>query len=296
MRGSIPSARSSSHRAAVRRSCQTMARCNGRPVRRSHTTAVSRWFGDPDRGDRVPGVGELGPHLGERLERRRPDLVRVVLDPPRLREVLRELAVRPADGRAVLVDRERPHPRGAGVDRQADAHHSATSDGLTGRPAEHVHELAPDLAITGTELERDLPVGGIPDPHLEERREAARLLQRERRVTLGDEHLVRSQRAPAWGCSEQDQPLVGERDEVPGPGPEEEADPTAALRGPDRAARADVLAAAERRLRGGDDLLAILLPAHGASSDSSDRAEGYRSPRSPSALRRRCGRMDQAPA
>ena len=42
-RGSWPFARSSSQRDAVRRSCQTIARCNGRPVARSHTT-VSRWL------------------------------------------------------------------------------------------------------------------------------------------------------------------------------------------------------------------------------------------------------------
>ena len=42
--GSWPASRSASQRAAVRRSCQTIARCRGRPVRRSHTTTVSRWF------------------------------------------------------------------------------------------------------------------------------------------------------------------------------------------------------------------------------------------------------------
>ncbi len=42
--GSCPAARSSSHRAAVRRSCHTMARWRGWPVRRSQTTVVSRWF------------------------------------------------------------------------------------------------------------------------------------------------------------------------------------------------------------------------------------------------------------
>jgi hypothetical protein len=35
---------SAAHRAAVRRSCQTIARCTGCPVRRSQTTTVSRWF------------------------------------------------------------------------------------------------------------------------------------------------------------------------------------------------------------------------------------------------------------
>ena len=38
------SAGSRAQRSAVRRSCQTIARCTGRPVARSHTTAVSRWF------------------------------------------------------------------------------------------------------------------------------------------------------------------------------------------------------------------------------------------------------------
>ena len=41
--GSAPSARRASQRAAVRRSCHTMARCRGWPVRRSHATTVSRW-------------------------------------------------------------------------------------------------------------------------------------------------------------------------------------------------------------------------------------------------------------
>ena len=41
---------SSAQRSAVRRSCQTMARATGRPVRRSHTTVVSRWFVIPIAG------------------------------------------------------------------------------------------------------------------------------------------------------------------------------------------------------------------------------------------------------
>ena len=82
--------------AAVRRSCQTIARCSGRPVRRSQTTTVSRWFVMPIAATVSPGVGEL------RL-RPRPSVSSVarqissgvVLDPARLREVLRELAIRP---------------------------------------------------------------------------------------------------------------------------------------------------------------------------------------------------------
>ncbi len=45
--GSAPSARSRSQAAAVRRSCQTMARWTGAPVARSHTTTVSRWLAMP---------------------------------------------------------------------------------------------------------------------------------------------------------------------------------------------------------------------------------------------------------
>ncbi len=41
---STPAARNSSQRAAVRRSCHTIARCRGSPVAGSHTHTVSRWF------------------------------------------------------------------------------------------------------------------------------------------------------------------------------------------------------------------------------------------------------------
>ena len=44
VRARTRSAGSSAQRSAVRRSCQTMAGWTGRPVRRSHTTVVSRWF------------------------------------------------------------------------------------------------------------------------------------------------------------------------------------------------------------------------------------------------------------
>ena len=42
--GSRPSAFSLAQMPAVRRSCQTMARCTAWPVVRSHTTVVSRWL------------------------------------------------------------------------------------------------------------------------------------------------------------------------------------------------------------------------------------------------------------
>jgi hypothetical protein len=78
-----PAARQASQISAVRRSCQTIALCTGRPVERSHNTAVSRWLVMPDRGDR--GVtrrsdcGTAGHRHGT------PDLLRVVLDPARAR-------------------------------------------------------------------------------------------------------------------------------------------------------------------------------------------------------------------
>ena len=45
--GSFPASRRASHAAAVRRSCQTIARWIGRPVDRSQRTTVSRWFAMP---------------------------------------------------------------------------------------------------------------------------------------------------------------------------------------------------------------------------------------------------------
>ena len=42
--GSWPSLLSLAQMSAVRRSCQTMARCTAVPVARSHTTVVSRWL------------------------------------------------------------------------------------------------------------------------------------------------------------------------------------------------------------------------------------------------------------
>ena len=45
--GSRPAARSPAQASAVRRSCQTIARCTGRPVARSQSTVVSRWLAMP---------------------------------------------------------------------------------------------------------------------------------------------------------------------------------------------------------------------------------------------------------
>ena len=55
-----PCSRSSSQRAAVRRSCQTIARWSGSPVRSSQATTVSRWL-----------VMPIAPRPGRRRRRRR---------------------------------------------------------------------------------------------------------------------------------------------------------------------------------------------------------------------------------
>ena len=97
-----PRPSSASHRAAVRRSCQTM-RAVQRPRRcaRSHATTVSRWFVMPIAATGSPSSA-APPRPAWRT--RRPDLDGVVLDPARTGEVLRELAVRVRARAPVLVD------------------------------------------------------------------------------------------------------------------------------------------------------------------------------------------------
>ena len=103
--GRWPAARSSSQRSAVRRSCHTMARCSGRPVRRSQTTVVSRWLVMPTA---ATGWSRRGRQLAEGRDHRVPDVVGVVLDPAGAGEVLGELPVGPA--RPAPRPRRRPRP------------------------------------------------------------------------------------------------------------------------------------------------------------------------------------------
>ena len=104
---------------AVRRSCQTMARCTGRPVARSQMTIVSRWL--------VMPIATGGAR--QRRSRRAPqpnaveDLHRVVLDPARLREILRNFAVTAAGDASIFADHETGRAGRPFVDRQ-DVFHS----------------------------------------------------------------------------------------------------------------------------------------------------------------------------
>ena len=75
VRSRTSSAGNAAHRSAVRRSCQTIAGCTGRPVARSHTMVVSRWFVSPIADSSSapdPGVGERSrPRSGARSPRAR---------------------------------------------------------------------------------------------------------------------------------------------------------------------------------------------------------------------------------
>ena len=86
---SCPWARSSSQRAAVRRSCQTRARCSGSPVDGSQTQTVSRWLVIPTASS-SPGATPASSRASPATACvTRQISARVVLDPARAREVLR---------------------------------------------------------------------------------------------------------------------------------------------------------------------------------------------------------------
>ena len=113
--GRCPAAVSSSQRAAVRRSCQTIAVPYGAPDSRSQATTVSRWFVIPIAATLSRPTRAIT--SDERRRHRPPDLGGVVLDPARLRKMLRELLVRRHRGAAVDEHRTAAHARRAGVDR-----------------------------------------------------------------------------------------------------------------------------------------------------------------------------------
>ena len=127
-RGSSARARRRAARRSVRRCAGPATRsrgARGRPVRRSQTTTVSRWFVMPIAAIGLARVAQLGRDLGERLDRDAPDVVGVVLDPARA-------AGSAAGTRGTTRRAGRPSsptanartPGGAGVDRD-DARHAS---------------------------------------------------------------------------------------------------------------------------------------------------------------------------
>src|SRR5262249_38433186 len=72
---------------------------------------------DADAGDVVPANAGTPASRPQHAQRDAPDLLGIVLDPTRSREVLRELAVRPAADTAAPVEHQHRRPGGALVDR-----------------------------------------------------------------------------------------------------------------------------------------------------------------------------------
>jgi len=85
-----------------RRSCHTMARWQHLPGRPAQATTVSPLVRDPDAATAWPAACRRGPPR-RTWPPRSPDLVGVVLDPARPREVLGDLPVRDVDHPAPLV-------------------------------------------------------------------------------------------------------------------------------------------------------------------------------------------------
>ena len=114
---------------AVLRSCQTMARWDGCPVRRSQATTVSRWLVMPMARttrswsfSRPPTSVEGGTDL-------EPDLVRILFDPSGPGVMGGQLGIGLVDDPGSLVDDERPHAGGPGV--HGDSHQRRGGHGRT---------------------------------------------------------------------------------------------------------------------------------------------------------------------
>ncbi len=106
---------------AVRRSCQTMARAIGLPVRRLQTTVVSRWLVIPIEASFLEEIRPALHRLADHCERHAPDLLGIVLHPAGLRVVLPELRVRPCHHAAAVVVDEDRGARGSLVDGKHEA-------------------------------------------------------------------------------------------------------------------------------------------------------------------------------
>ena len=101
---------------AVRRSCQTIALWIGAPVARFQTSVVSRWLVMPSAGDRRGPTPALAERLAGGRQRRAPHVLRVVLDPARAREDLREFLCAIAIGAASGAEHDGARRGGALID------------------------------------------------------------------------------------------------------------------------------------------------------------------------------------
>jgi len=90
--GSAPAARSRAHSSLVRAA---------RPLPQQRRLALIR---DADGGDVGGGCAGRGQYFGDGRRLRRPDLARVMLDPARMRKMLRELALRARHECAGAID------------------------------------------------------------------------------------------------------------------------------------------------------------------------------------------------
>ena len=106
------------------------------PARRAGPTApsVSRWLVMPIAGESPAPIRGLVQRLDGGLEHALPDLLRIVLDPARLREVLRQLGVAAAEHVEGAVDDQASRPARALIDRQ-DHERSSIPGGRVSAPA-----------------------------------------------------------------------------------------------------------------------------------------------------------------
>ena len=124
---------------AVRRSCQTMARCTARPVARSHSSVVSRWLVMPmpatsPRAGRRPAPARRA----ARPRRAAPDVLRLVLDPAGRGEVLRQLAPAPsARGTSAASMQDGAGGGGALVEGEQESSFMAVSSAASDSAARH---------------------------------------------------------------------------------------------------------------------------------------------------------------
>ena len=201
---------------------------------RSHTTTVSRWLVMPIAATVSPSPRARGRDLGERRERRVPDVVGVVLDPARLREVLRELAVRrrARAGRRSSTASVRTPVVPASIARTTAISAAAVAGAaparrrrpgrrrvarLAGRRSRPRRRAASSTTVArGRNSSTSRTPVAAADPQLEHRR--ARVGRLERRP--GDERVARGRRSAAsagartrCGRRQQHEAPVGEHDE-----------------------------------------------------------------------------------